>query len=281
MQKSDNRPGVEHAVEPRIAPIPSIPVPIPIPAFSDNYIWLIAHAGSAIVVDPGDAAPVLSALETAGLTLTAILITHHHADHQGGVAALVERWQPEVFGPAEESIACLTRPLRGGEEIEIPGLALTFSVFSVPGHTRGHLAYYGAGSLFCGDTLFAGGCGRIFEGTPRQMAASLAALAALPDETRVYCAHEYTAANLRFALAAEPGNSSLRRRVAEVTALREAGRPTLPSLLSEEKATNPFLRCREPEIIAAAQNFLVRESLPEARDETEIFAALRAWKDRF
>ncbi|MCL2829456.1 MAG: hydroxyacylglutathione hydrolase [Betaproteobacteria bacterium] len=253
----------------------------PIPALSDNYIWLIHRAGNAAVVDPGDAAPVLSALNAAGLSLTAILITHHHADHQAGVTTLVEHWQAEVFGPAAESIACLTHPLKGDEEIEIPGLALPFFALSVPGHTRGHLAYYGAGSLFCGDTLFAGGCGRIFEGTPRQMSASLAALAGLPDGTHLCCAHEYTAANLRFALAVEPGNSSLQRRALEVAAMRENGEPTLPSLLAEEKATNPFLRCREPELIASVQNFLARESLPPAQNEMEIFAALRAWKDRF
>lgn len=245
-----------------------------IPAFKDNYIWLLTRGQRAAVVDPGDAAPVQARLEAEGLTLESILITHHHADHQGGVAALVERWQPAVFAPASESITGCNRPLRGGERIEV--LDQAFEVLAVPGHTLGHLAYYAKGALFCGDTLFGAGCGRLFEGTPAQMSASLDALAALPDDTPVYCAHEYTEANLRFAVAVEPENRQLQARVAKVAALRAAGLPSVPSRLAEEKATNPFLRSGEPAVIAAARQHGASES-----SRTAIFAAIRAWRNVF
>ena len=190
----------------------------PIPAFKDNYIWLLSRGDAAFVVDPGDAAPVLAALGAKRLRLTGILITHHHADHQGGVAALVERFRPAVFAPASESITGRSHPLSGGETLDVLGVAVT--VMAVPGHTLGHLAYAAPGVLFCGDTLFGAGCGRLFEGTAEQMTASLAAIAALPDTTQVFCAHEYTAMNLPFALAVEPGNTVLRQRVAAVGARR-------------------------------------------------------------
>ena len=260
---------------------------IRIPAFKDNYIWLLRSGTSAVVVDPGDARPVLDVLKREALSLAAILITHHHADHQGGVTELLEAHSasypasspPPVFGPAAESITGASHPLRGGETILIPGWDVDFQgfqVLAVPGHTRGHLAYYGAGCLFCGDTLFGAGCGRLFEGTAAQMANSLARLAALADETAVYCAHEYTAANLRFALAVEPGNQRLQDRVHEVSAARAQNLPTVPSTLALEKATNPFLRCQESEVIASAcaQKSGVQEAV-------EVFGVLREWRNRF
>ena len=247
-----------------------------IPAFKDNYIWLLRKGAAAVVVDPGDAGPVLEVLDRQGLTLTAILITHHHADHQGGVADLLARYPAPVFGPAHESITALSRPLRGGETIDLAELGAAFAVIAVPGHTLGHLAYYGAGCLFCGDTLFTVGCGRVFEGTMAQMLASLERLAALPDETAVYCAHEYTQANLRFALAADPDNSLLLQRASDVAAARAKGEATVPSTLAQEKATNPFLRCGEPALAAAA-----RSRVAQASDPLAVFTALREWKNVF
>ena len=191
---------------------------IRIPAFKDNYIWLLRKGASALVVDPGDSRPVLEVLAREGLTLESILVTHHHADHQGGVADLLTHFPARVFGPASESITALTQPLHGGETVRLESVGVEFQIIAVPGHTLGHIAYYGSGSLFCGDTLFGAGCGRLFEGSPAQMHDSLARLAALPDLTAVYCAHEYTEANLRFALAVEPGNSDLLKRVDEVGA---------------------------------------------------------------
>ena len=269
-----------------------------IPAFKDNYIWLLTHGQRAAVVDPGDAAPVLARLEAEGLTLESILITHHHADHQGGVAALVDRWQPVVFAPASESITGCTDPLSGGERIEVLGQSV--DVLAVPGHTLGHLAYVAPGALFCGDTLFGAGCGRLFEGTPEQMSASLDQLAALPDETQVFCAHEYTEMNLRFALAVEPDNQALQQRVTRVAGLRAAGLPSVPSTLGEEKATNPFLRCDVPAVIAAGMqrvdefpNAATTESTTGPRTikttagrtvnpkKAAIFAVLRRWRNSF
>ena len=249
---------------------------IRIPAFKDNYIWLLRKGAAAVVVDPGDACPVLDVLDRQGLTLTAILITHHHADHQGGVADLLARYPAPVFGPAHESITALSRPLRGGETISLPELGATFDVIAVPGHTLGHLAYHGAGCLFCGDTLFTAGCGRVFEGTMAQMLASLERLAALPEQTAVYCAHEYTQANLRFALAADPDNHLLQQRASEVAAARARGEASVPSTLAQEKASNPFLRCGEPALAAAA----LRHGAP-ANDTLAVFTALREWKNVF
>ncbi len=245
-----------------------------IPAFKDNYIWLLRDGDRAAVVDPGDAAPVMAHLQSEGLQLEAILITHHHADHQGGVQALVDYWQPQVFGPELESITGCTAPLSGGESICV--LGQDFSVLAVPGHTRGHLAYLMPGAVFCGDTLFGAGCGRLFEGTPQQMAESLAKLAALPDSTLIYCAHEYTEANLRFALAVEPENRAIQRRREAVAEARARGAATVPSTLAEEKSSNPFLRCAEAAVAAAA-----RQRNPEAKSALEVFAALREWKNNF
>lgn len=249
---------------------------IHIPAFKDNYIWLLRQGMHAVVVDPGDARPVLNLLGRQGWSLSGILITHHHADHQGGIASLKQRYPVQVYGPACEPIHGLDRPLRGGETVRIDPLGLSLQVIAVPGHTLGHLAYYGAGCLFCGDTLFGGGCGRLFEGSVEQMADSLTRLAALPADTAVYCAHEYTEANLRFALAVEPGNRQLQHRVDEVAVTRAKGLPTIPSTMAIEKATKPFLRCTEPEVVASA-----RLHRPEAFDEVTVFAALREWKNHF
>lgn len=245
-----------------------------IPAFKDNYIWLLTEGRRAFVVDPGDAAPVIERLEAEGLCLEGILITHHHADHQGGIAELAARWQPQVYAPASESITGCSHPLRGGERIEV--LGQTLEVLAVPGHTLGHLAYTLPGALFCGDTLFGAGCGRLFEGTPAQMADSLARLAVLPDDTRVYCAHEYTEMNLRFALAVEPDSPALKARCARVAALRAGGQPSVPSTLGEEKASNPFLRCGEPAVIEAALAHGAVDCSP-----TAVFAAIRGWRNVF
>lgn len=245
-----------------------------IPAFNDNYIWLLVRDGRAAVVDPGDATPVIARLEALQLQLDAVLVTHHHADHQGGVAELTERWHPRVFGPEQESITGCSDPLSGGEKITV--LGQTVEVIPVGGHTRGHIAYHVPGAVFCGDTLFGAGCGRLFEGTPAQMCASLARLAALPDETKIYCAHEYTETNLRFALAVEPQSAALRERAERVARMRAAGLPTIPSTLREEKETNPFLRCGEPAVIAAARAHGAVDASPEA-----VFAAIRCWRNTF
>ena len=245
-----------------------------IPAFKDNYIWLLRRGRQAFVVDPGDAAPVLQRLAADDLELAGILITHHHADHQGGIAGLLAHRACDVFAPAEESITGRTHPLRGGERLELLGVAV--EVLAVPGHTLGHLAYLAPGALFCGDTLFGAGCGRLFEGTPAQMSASLERIAALPDATRIYCAHEYTQMNLPFAQAVEPDNPDIAARIQRVAAARVAGQATVPLTLGEEQLSNPFLRCREPAAIASAQANGARDASP-----VEVFAALRAWRNVF
>lgn len=249
---------------------------IRIPAFKDNYIWLLRKGASAAVVDPGDASPVLSLVSREALTLSAILLTHYHQDHQGGVSQLLSHFPVAVYGPATESITALTHPLHGGETFPIPGLECDFQVYATPGHTAGHLAYVCDGALFCGDTLFAGGCGRVFEGTPEQMYDSLHRLASFPDSTQVYCAHEYTEANLRFALAVEPGNRLLRDRVDEVAVARAKSVATVPSTIGIEKATNPFLRCSVPEVAASARRHGAASDQP-----VDVFSALRKWKNEF
>jgi len=250
---------------------------VPLPAFQDNYIWTLRSGKLAAVVDPGEARPVQNYLAKEGLSLTAILATHHHPDHVGGIAELVARNKVPVFGPKGEPIPALTHPVGQGDRADIPGLDASFSVLDIPGHTRAHVAYYGLGSLFCGDTLFACGCGRVFEGTAAQMLDSLSKLAALPDETKVYCGHEYTLANIRFARAVDPGNALLAAREERAQRLRDAGRPTLPSTLGEERATNPFLRCAEPAVVDSANKYMGGR----LADPVRVFAAIREWKNKF
>jgi hydroxyacylglutathione hydrolase len=253
-----------------------------IPAFNDNYLWLIHDSHHAAVVDPGDAAPILAALDAHALKLSAILLTHHHADHVGGVQTLLQHFNVPVFGPAREVIAGVTRLLKEGDVVDVPQLPLQLSVLDVPGHTSGHIAYVATEQhwLFCGDTLFAGGCGRLFEGTPAQMAASLSKLSALPAQTQVFCAHEYTMSNLRFAQAVEPGNPALIERIATEQAKRDRHIPTVPSSIGVENATNPFLRYQQPEIISSLQH---GDHLAHAdrSDPVAAFAALRLWKNSF
>jgi hydroxyacylglutathione hydrolase len=249
---------------------------VPLPAFKDNYIWTLRRGKNAAVVDPGEAGPVKAYLASEGLSLVAILATHHHPDHVGGIAELVAMTKVPVFGPRGEPVPALTHPVGQGDKVEIPQLKADFSVLDIPGHTRAHVAYYGLESLFCGDTLFACGCGRVFEGTAEQMLDSLSKLAALPDETRVYCGHEYTLANIKFARQVDPGNSVLAAREEKAAKLRAAGRPTLPSTLGEERATNPFLRCAEPAVVESANKYLGSR----IADPVSVFAAIREWKNR-
>lgn len=266
---------------------PAHPRVRPVPAFRDNYLWLVtdATARRAVVIDPGDAAPISQALAADSLSLDAILLTHHHADHTGGVAELVERWRCPVYGPRADPIKTVDHPLDDGDQVRLPAFDIDFTVLAVPGHTLGHIAYFGArlGAedprpvLFCGDTLFAAGCGRIFEGTPAQMHASLLRLAELPAASLVYCAHEYTLSNLAFANAAEPELAVLAQRLAEARVVRERALPTVPSTLAIEHETNPFLRTASPGIIAT----LASRGLDAQADDTARFAALRSWKDEF
>ena len=253
---------------------------IPIPAFRDNYIWALRSGRFAAVVDPGDAAPVLAWLDANGAELSAILATHHHADHVGGVPALRARYDVPVFGPAHEAIPERTHPLAEGDRVVVPGIELLLSVFDIPGHTAGHIAYYTMPPdplVFCGDTLFAAGCGRLFEGTPEQMWSSLSKLAALDENTRVYCGHEYTLANLRFAAAVEPASTDIEARIVHEREKRERNLPTLPSTIGAERATNPFLRAALPDVIARAAAH-ARRPITGAVDA---FAALREWKNAF
>ena len=252
----------------------------PIEAFSDNYIWLLAdpETDAAFVVDPGDAAPVIARLEELGLTLTGVLITHHHFDHVGGLTELRERYQPLVYGPDNPAIDGIDHILREGDTIEVFGA--TFSILEVPGHTLDHIAYFHGGDepvLFCGDTLFAGGCGRVFEGNPPMMLKSLESLAVLPVATRVYCAHEYTLANLAFARAVEPDNAALTARVSAAESTRARGEPTVPSDIGLELATNPFLRCDQEALRASLDS----QGRLEGTAPAEVFTTVRGWKDNF
>ena len=249
----------------------------PVRALNDNYIWTLRNATHAAVVDPGEARPVLESLARERLELAAILATHQQGDGGGGGADLREKRRVPVYGPRNEPIATLTRPVSEGDTVSVPELDLTLSVLDIPGHTRAHIAYYGAGMLFCGDTLFACGCGRLFEGTAEQMYASLQKLVSLPDDTLVYCGHEYTLSNIRFAKTVEPANAALEAREARDRRLRDAGKPTVPSTLGEEKATNPFLRCLEPAVVDSANKYLGAR----IADPVRVFAAIRDWKNRF
>ena len=255
----------------------------PLPAFQDNYIWALRDPqGQSLVVDPGEAAPVKRWLSESGSSLQAILVTHHHPDHVGGINELLQDWpEATVYGPADESIPGRQHALRHGDRISLPAPALSLDVIAVPGHTLGHIAFFtddpDTPILFCGDTLFSAGCGRLFEGTPEQMLQSLDRLAALPDSTRVCCAHEYTEANLRFCRSVLPDDDALLRREQEVRALRAKGKPSLPVSLAEEKHSNLFLRVDEPAVATAlaAHN-------PQSDDSRSArFATLRRWKDTF
>lgn len=248
-----------------------------IPAFQDNYIWAVHDtAGHCIVVDPGDAQPVKAWLRENTMRLCGILITHHHLDHTGGIAALTGTHDCPVYGPDNPAIPGLTQTFSDGDHLELKTPALRFEVLEVPGHTLDHVAFYapGEGILFCGDTLFHAGCGRLFEGSPAQMHASLQRLAGLPGDTRVYCTHEYTEANLRFALAVEPRNPLVQETLDQVRQVRASGLPSLPSSIAQQRAINPFLRCDQSGVVAAAQ-----QRNPQASSEEAVFATLRRWKD--
>jgi hydroxyacylglutathione hydrolase len=252
----------------------------PVRALLDNYIWVIESPvapAQAVAVDPGEAAPVIEALKRSGLSLAAILLTHHHPDHIGGVPELLRHWAVPVIGPNDTRIADRTLTLGDGERCELPDLGLSFEILEVPGHTLSHIAFWGHGALFCGDTLFSAGCGRMFEGTPKQMIASLNRLRDLPPETQVFCGHEYTAANLRFALTVEPSNVAAHEYQQNVGRTLAAGNPTLPSKLSLEIKVNPFLRCDKPDVRAAAEARAGRT----LEAQSDVFAVLRAWKDQF
>lgn len=248
-----------------------------IPALESNYIWALHDDRHALLVDPGEAGPPLAWLAENDLELSALLITHHHWDHTHGIDEILNRHAVPVYGPEDQRIPQIDHPMREGDRVQTRAPGADLEVLSVPGHTSIHLAYFGHRLLLCGDTLFSAGCGRMFEGTPEQMLASLDKLADLPADTRVYCAHEYTVANCRFALAVEPGNEDLRARAREAEALREKGEITLPSTIGAERRFNPFLRTREPAVIAAARGY------DPGCGETpaKVFAALRGWKDSF
>ena len=248
-------------------------------AFEDNYIWLIRGKSPhhVAIVDPGDADPVLAALERQRLKPAAILCTHHHGDHVGGVEDIIEHYTVPVYGPARERIPAVTHRLKEGDRADLPELGFGFEVLDVPGHTAGHIAYYGAGMLFCGDTMFSAGCGRLFEGTAEQMVASLAKFSALPEATRVYCGHEYTEANLRFALTVEPDNADTRAHRDWARARRAENQPTLPSTMGVERRINPFLRSTEASVRMAAE----KQTGRRLDSAVAVFAAVRRWKDGF
>lgn len=262
----------------------------PIPIFDDNYVWVVRRQSSdqqVIIVDPGDAEPVIKWLEKNSLVPVAIFITHHHYDHVNGVNKILEVFQGDsqgdstipVYGPATETIVCVSHPLIGGQQVTVSQLGLTFQVLDLPGHTLGHIAYLRDDALFSGDTLFSAGCGRLFEGTPAQMYQSLMLLADLPDETKVYCTHEYTLSNLAFATSIEPDNCDITAYAKIVREQRAAGHPSLPTTIGREKQINPFLRVTHPDVISS----VCRQANIEEKNKNnvDIFAALRLLKDTF
>lgn len=249
----------------------------PIEALNDNYIWCLHRDNAAWVVDPGSADAVLAHLSEHQLQLRGILITHHHWDHTDGIEALRKAFAAlSVIGPDNPVIQGLTQRVQPGDHIELDGLGVTAEVLSLPGHTLDHLGYYLDDAVFCGDTLFSGGCGRLFEGSPAQMHASLSSLSALPADTRVFCTHEYTLANLAFASAVEPDNEALQEYRRWCEAQRAAEQPTLPSTIGQELSINPFLRVDAPGVVAA-----LSQKDGELPDSVARFAALRRWKDNF
>lgn len=247
---------------------------LPIPAFKDNYIWLLQRERHAIVVDPGDAAPVMHQIDRAGWRLDAILVTHHHQDHTGGVAELAARYDAAVYAPRTGSYPFTHVAVVEGDRLPFPSLGLTLGVMETPGHTLDHVAYHDDTLLFCGDTLFGCGCGRLFEGTAEQLFASLQRLARLPETTRVYCAHEYTEHNIDFARTLDPHNQALQLRWQQTRQLRQQGRPTLPSSIGLERATNPFLRCHTAALRQAA-------GADDETAEVEVFSRIRAMRNHY
>lgn len=250
----------------------------PIKAFTDNYIWCLDNGNDAVVVDPGDAEPVLAYLKSQHLNLAAILITHHHKDHTGGLARLTSEFSEiPVIGPRGSHIRGITKSVTQGDTVHLPVIDCHFTVIETPGHTLDHIAFYGHGALFCGDTLFAAGCGRLFEGSPEQMLHSLNKLKRLPADTKIYCTHEYTLANIKFARAVEPDNDALSDYARWAESVREEGEPTLPSDMETQLAVNPFLRCKAPAVVQAAN----KRSQYSLEGEVAVFATIRQWKDEF
>jgi hydroxyacylglutathione hydrolase len=251
----------------------------PILAFKDNYIWCLINdeTNHCIIVDPGEAKPVLAFLKRSKLSLDAILITHHHWDHTNGIKGILNAQAVPVFGPAKEKIIGVSNPVEEGNTVELANWPITFKVLSIPGHTLGHIAYYGDNLLFCGDTLFSAGCGRLFEGTAEQMLSSLNKLLTLPDGTKVYCGHEYTLSNLHFAQTIEPTNADIKERLERVRELRQKNLPSLPAILGNERLINPFLRCENPDIASRIERHRGRKFDSPA----EVFAYLRQWKNNY
>lgn len=246
----------------------------PVPALKDNYIWTLTNKqNKAIIVDPGEASPLLHFLDKKNLTLFAIFITHHHWDHTHGIAEVLQQFDVPVYGPANERVLHLTHALHEHDTVSVEGFP-EFKIIDIPGHTAGHIAYYSPQILFCGDTLFAAGCGKLFEGTPEQMFASLQKIAALPDETKIYCAHEYTLNNLRFAGMVEPNNTNITTRTQHTAELLNKYNCSLPSILKEEKETNPFLRCSVKEVAVSVEKHWGKKF----DNPVDVFAALRKWK---
>jgi hydroxyacylglutathione hydrolase len=251
----------------------------PIQALKDNYIWLIIHRNSkqCMIVDPSESEPIIKELQEKSLQLRGILITHHHWDHTKGIEKILNYQQVPVYGPKQESIQFCSNPLQEGDILKESEDSFTFSILDIPGHTKGHIAYYGSGALFSGDTLFTAGCGRAFEGTMQQLFDSLNKLANLPLGTLIYCGHEYTVKNLLFASQVEPNNRKIQERLLQARQMREQGLPTVPATLALEKKTNPFLRTQEPEVIASAERYMGKK----LQQPLEVFTAIRRWKDDF
>ena len=252
----------------------------PIRALSDNYVWILVEGEQAIIVDPGEAKPVLETFNELKLDLKGIIITHHHFDHTGGIQELKDQFNCDVFGPGGGHIQGISNPLNDNEEFDL--LGKKFIALATPGHTLDQLAYYSEEAcsepiLFCGDTLFSAGCGRIFEGTPLQMHESISRFSILPENTKVYCGHEYTQSNLAFAITVEPDNQFIKNKIKEVNNLRESDKETLPSDIGSELKINPFMRCEEKTVIDAATNY----SGNQLKEPHEVLGVIRDWKDNF